>query len=58
MSNKKLAQHSVPPGGELLMYRSNDGQVRIGCRFDEGTLWLTQAQIAELFQTTVPPAPP
>lgn len=22
------------------------------CRFEEGTIWLTQAQIADLFQTT------
>jgi hypothetical protein len=41
-----------PPGGELLLYRTEDGQTRVECRFDEGTIWLSQAQIAELFQTT------
>ena len=40
------------PGGELLLYRTEDGRTRVECRFEEGTLWLTQAQIAELFQTT------
>jgi len=42
----------VPKGGEILLYQTEDGQTRIDCRFEEGTIWLTQAQIAELFQTT------
>ncbi len=37
---------------EILPYRTEDGQARVQCRFEEGTIWLTQAQIAELFQTT------
>lgn len=37
---------------ELLLYQTEDGATRIQCRFDGDTLWLTQAQIAELFQTT------
>ncbi|MDI1250550.1 MAG: virulence RhuM family protein [Lacunisphaera sp.] len=41
-----------PPGGELLLYQTEDGRTRIQCRFENETLWLTQAQIAELFQTT------
>jgi hypothetical protein len=41
-----------PPGGELLLYRTEDGRTRLECRFDEGTIWLSQAQIADLFQTT------
>ncbi len=38
--------------GEFLLYTAEDGRTRIDCRFDGQTLWLTQAQIAELFQTT------
>lgn len=38
--------------GELLLYQTEDGRTRIQCRFEEETLWLTQAQMAELFQTT------
>ena len=38
--------------GELLLYTAEDGRTRIDCRFDGQTIWLTQAQIAELFQTT------
>ena len=41
-----------PPGGELLLYRTEDGRTRLECRFEEGTIWLSQAQIADLFQTT------
>ena len=40
------------PQSGLLLYQTEDGQTRIQCRFEEETLWLTQAQIAELFQTT------
>jgi hypothetical protein len=40
------------PGGEFVIYQTEDGRTRIQCRFEDETLWLTQAQIAELFQTT------
>ena len=40
------------PGGELFLYQTEDGRTRIECRFEQETLWLTQAQMAELFQTT------
>ena len=40
------------PGGELLFYQAEDGRTRIECRFEHETIWLTQAQMAELFQTT------
>jgi uncharacterized protein YhaN len=36
----------------MVLYQTEDGQTRIQCRFEDGTIWLTQAQIAELFQTT------
>ena len=40
------------PCGEFLLYQTEDGRTRIQCRFENESLWLTQAQIAELFQTT------
>ena len=40
------------PKSELILYQTEDGRTRIQCRFENDTLWLTQAQIAELFQTT------
>lgn len=40
------------PRGELVVYQTEDGRTRVECRFERETLWLTQALIAELFQTT------
>jgi hypothetical protein len=37
---------------ELILYQTEDGQTRIQCRLEDETLWLTQAQMAELFQVT------
>lgn len=42
------------PQSEFILYQTEDGRTRIQCRLEEETLWLTQIQIAELFQTTVP----
>ena len=38
--------------GELLLYNTEDGKTRLECRFENETIWLSQAQMAELFQTT------
>jgi hypothetical protein len=40
--------------GEVVLYQTEDGQARVECRFAEGTIWLTQVQLSELFQTSVP----
>ena len=40
------------PKGELVLYKTEDGRTRIQCRFEGETVWLTQAQMAELFQVT------
>jgi hypothetical protein len=37
---------------ELILYKSEDGQTQMQLREEEGTIWLSQAEIAELFQTT------
>jgi len=43
----------IPPSkGQVLIYPSEDGRVKIEVRLENDTVWLTQAQIAELFQTT------
>lgn len=44
----------IGEGGELVVYRSKDGQTQVQLRAVEGTVWLTQAQIAELYGTSVP----
>ena len=46
MSDEPLPQSS------LILYQTEDGRTRVQCRFENETLWLTQAQIAELFETT------
>ncbi len=40
------------PKSEMILYQTEDGRTRIQCRFENETIWLTQAGIAELFQTT------
>lgn len=38
--------------GELILYETEDGRTRVECRFADDTLWLSQALMAELFQTS------
>ncbi|NLS91502.1 MAG: virulence RhuM family protein [Planctomycetaceae bacterium] len=37
---------------DLILYASEDGKSRLQLRVDGGTIWLSQAEIAELFQTS------
>ncbi len=37
---------------KIIIYQSEDGQTRIDVRMQDETVWLTQAQMAELFQKT------
>jgi Virulence protein RhuM family len=37
------------PGGEVLLYEAPDGKVRVDVRLDHETVWLTQAQMVDLF---------
>jgi hypothetical protein len=38
--------------GEIVIYQTPDGQTALDVRLDNETVWLTQAQMVELFQTT------
>lgn len=38
--------------GELLLYQAQDGRARLQVRLSGGTLWLTQQQLADLYQST------
>jgi hypothetical protein len=42
------------PASEVILYQTEDNQTRVQVRLDGQTAWLTQAQMAELFQVTVP----
>ena len=37
------------PGSEILLYESPEGDVQVDVRLDEGTVWLSLNQIADLF---------
>ena len=41
-----------PPKGQLLVYRAEDGQLKIDVRLENETVWLTQQHMADLFQTS------
>jgi hypothetical protein len=56
-----MAEKKTPPPGdaggptgpsELLLYTTPDQGLRIEVRLEDETVWLSQAQMAELFQTT------
>ena len=41
------------PQSEFILYQTEDGRTRIQCRFENESIWLSQALIAELFQKDV-----
>ena len=41
------------PVSDLILYQTEDGKTRIQCRFEDESIWLPQAQIAELYQKDV-----
>lgn len=47
----KIDDHAASHG-ELVIYSADDGSAQFYLRAQDGTVWLTQAEIAALFQTT------
>jgi hypothetical protein len=41
------------PKSEIILFQTEDGRTRIQCRFEDETVWLTQALMAELFDKDV-----
>jgi hypothetical protein len=39
--------------GEMLVYQSDDGKIRLDVRLERETLWMTQSDMARLFQCSV-----
>jgi hypothetical protein len=39
-------------GSEILVYEAADGEVRVDVRLEQETIWLSQAQMAEVFETS------
>ena len=44
--------NAIESDNDVLIYQSEDGETRIEVRFQNETVWLTQIQMTELFQTT------
>ncbi|SDB53186.1 hypothetical protein SAMN05660653_02629 [Desulfonatronum thiosulfatophilum] len=42
----------APSSGQLLVYQTENGQVRLDVRLEGETVWLTQQHMAKLFQTS------
>ena len=51
MSSQDMTNEIAPQQGEIILYQP-DETVRLEVRLEDDTVWLTQAQMAELFQTT------
>jgi hypothetical protein len=54
MSEKKdvTSDQTLPVKSEFLLYKTEDGKTRIDVRLQDETVWMTQAAMAELYQTT------
>ena len=49
---KKMPEQTSPKS-ELILYQTEDGKARINVRFEGETAWLSQKQLAELFQKDI-----
>ena len=48
-----MADELVPSNlGEFLLYQTDDGTTRVQVRIEGNTVWLSQRDMADLFQTT------
>ena len=51
MSNE-LPEVNDPSKGQFLIYQAEDGELKIDVRLEEDSVWLTQQQIVQLFQSS------
>ncbi len=49
----KAVDTLTPSKGQFLVYQADDGKLKIDVRLEGETAWLTQAHLADLFQTSV-----
>nr|WP_320050266.1 virulence RhuM family protein [uncultured Desulfuromonas sp.] len=47
-----MNKHLPETSSDILIYQTEDGQTRIDVRLEDGTVWLPQAALSELFQVT------
>ena len=48
-----VSQQNPAPGSEIILYQTEDGRTRLQVKLENSTVWLSQAQMAELFQKDV-----
>jgi hypothetical protein len=48
-----VSQQNPAPGSEIILYQTEDGRTRLEVKLENETVWLTQKQLAELFQKDV-----
>ena len=46
-----------PNKSNIIIYQTEDGQTRIEVRMEEETVWLSQQQLSDLYQTSRPREP-
>lgn len=46
-------EHTPEGRGEIVLYKTDDGQTRVECRFADQSIWLPQRLMAELYQKDV-----
>ena len=51
MLKDKINDEAMNLENKIVIYQTEDGQTQIDVRMENETVWLTQAQMAELFQT-------
>ncbi|MGP8200481.1 MAG: virulence RhuM family protein [Limisphaerales bacterium] len=48
-----MSQQNQEPGSEIILYQTEDGRTRLEVKLENETVWLSQKQLAELFQKDV-----
>ena len=51
MSDNEI-KTAIPEQGEIVIYQATDGITKIDVRFVDETVWLSQQQMADLFQSS------
>lgn len=47
-----MMEENKNPQSEIIIYQADDGNVKIDVKMEDETVWLTQQQMAELYQTS------
>ena len=50
--NQSKQAEALKASSDLILYRTEDGRTRVEVRLADETVWMTQAAMAELYQTT------